>query len=151
MLYLMLRHAGRTSDVAADDLAEEELQAFAAQRRSAVLLQASATVVGAFLPLLAVVFYLALAIFYFIDPVRLMRTGSLRRARLEEKSAENLRVTRMARGMRGSGLASEAREHRPQPWQGHVLRAQFAGGEGGLIDPPVDQAQQGLRRQLHGG
>jgi uncharacterized membrane protein len=93
MLYLMLRHAGRTSDVAADDLAEEELQAFATQRRSAVLLQASATVVGAFLPLLAVVFYLALALFYVIDPVRLMHTGSLRRARLEEKSAENLRVT----------------------------------------------------------
>ncbi len=38
MLYLMLRHAGRAPDVAADDLAEEELQAFAQQRRSAVLL-----------------------------------------------------------------------------------------------------------------
>src|SRR5262252_2899732 len=93
MLYLMLRHAGRSSDVAADDLAEEELQTFATQRRSALLLQASATVVGAFLPLLAVAFYLALAIFYVIDPVRLMRTSSLRRARLEEKSAESLRVT----------------------------------------------------------
>lgn len=81
MLYLMLRHAGHTSDAAADDLAEEELQVFAAQRRSAVLLQASATVVGAFLPLLAVIFYLALAIFYVIDPVRLVRTGSLRRTR----------------------------------------------------------------------
>jgi len=91
MLYLMLRHAGRTSDVAADDLAEEELRAFATQRRSAVLLQASATVVGAFLPLLAVVFYLVLAIFYVIDPVRLMRTRSLGRARLAGKSAENLR------------------------------------------------------------
>ena len=92
MLYLMLRHAGRTSDVAADDLAEEELQAFATQRRSALLLQASATVVGVFLPLLAVVFYLALAIFYVIDPVRLMRTSSLRRARLQRESAENLRA-----------------------------------------------------------
>ena len=91
MLFLMLRHAGRTSDVAADDLAEEELQTFATQRRSALLLQACATVVGAFLPLLAVAFYLALAIFYVIDPVRLMRTSSLRRARLQEKSAENLR------------------------------------------------------------
>jgi uncharacterized membrane protein len=73
MLYLMLRHAGRTPDVAADDMAEEELQAFATQRLSAVLFQASATVVGVFLPLLAVVFYLALAIFYVIDPVRLVR------------------------------------------------------------------------------
>jgi uncharacterized membrane protein len=92
MLYLMLRHAGRTSDVAADDLAEEELATFAAQRRSALLLQGSATVVGAFLPLLAVVFYLALAIFYVIDPVRLMHARSLHRARLEGKPTENLRV-----------------------------------------------------------
>jgi uncharacterized membrane protein len=89
MLYLMLRHAGRTPDVAADDLAEEELQAFATQRRSAVLLQASATVVGAFLSLLAVVFYLVLAIFYVIDPVRLMRTRSRRRARMKGEPAEN--------------------------------------------------------------
>ena len=86
MLFLMLRHAGRTPGVAADDLAEEELQVFAIQRRSAVLLQASATVVGAFLPLLAVVFYLALAIFYVIDPVRLMRANS-RRAEPEGESA----------------------------------------------------------------
>jgi uncharacterized membrane protein len=79
VLYFMLRHAGRAPDVAADDLAGEELQAFAQQRRSAVLLQATATVVGVFLPLLAVVFYLALAIFYLIDPVRLVRSRSRRR------------------------------------------------------------------------
>src|SRR5215472_13524187 len=78
MLFLMLKHAGRTPGLAADDIAEEELRAFAGQRRSAVLLQASATVVGAFLPLLAVVFYLALAIFYVVDPVRLMRAKSRR-------------------------------------------------------------------------
>jgi hypothetical protein len=77
------RHAGRAPDVAADDLAGEELQAFATQRRSAVLLQVSATIVGAFLPLLAVVFYLALAIFYVIDPIRLMRRRSRRRAGLK--------------------------------------------------------------------
>jgi uncharacterized membrane protein len=79
MLYLMLRHAGRAPGVAADDLAGEELQAFAQQRRSAVLLQATATVVGVFLPLLATVFYLALAIFYLIDPIRLVRTRSRHR------------------------------------------------------------------------
>jgi uncharacterized membrane protein len=81
MLYLMLRHAGRAPDVAADDLAEEELQAFAQQRRSAVLLQASATIVGVFLPLLATVFYLVLAIFYLIDPIRLVRSRPRRQAR----------------------------------------------------------------------
>jgi uncharacterized membrane protein len=88
IVYLMLRHAGRTPDVAADDVAEQELQVFARQRRSAVLLQASATVVGVFLPLLAVVFYLALAIFYVIDPIRLMRTRSRRRARMKGEPAD---------------------------------------------------------------
>ena len=89
MLFLMLRHAGRTPQVAADDLAEEELQAFAQQRRSAVLLQASATVAGGFVSLLAVVFYLALAIFYVIDPIRLIRTRSRRRVGAEGNPAEN--------------------------------------------------------------
>jgi len=70
MVYLMLRHAGRTPGLAADDVAEEELQAFAKERRSAVLLQAGATVVGAFLPLTAVVFYLALSVFFVVDPLR---------------------------------------------------------------------------------
>jgi uncharacterized membrane protein len=89
MLFLMLRHAGRTPEVAADDLAEEELQAFAQQRRSAMLLQASATVVGVFLPLLAVVFYLALAIFYVIDPIRLIHTRSRRRVGAKDNTTEN--------------------------------------------------------------
>lgn len=72
MVYLMLRHAGRTPGLAADDVAEEELQAFARERRSAVLLQAGATVVGVFLPLTAVVFYLALSAFFIVDPLRHM-------------------------------------------------------------------------------
>jgi hypothetical protein len=37
-----------------------------------VLLQAGATVVGAFLPLTAVVFYLALSVFFVVDPLRHM-------------------------------------------------------------------------------
>jgi uncharacterized membrane protein len=73
MVFLMLRHAGRTPGLAADDVAEEELQAFAKERRSATLLQASATVVGAFLPLTAVIFYLAVSVFFVIDPLRHMR------------------------------------------------------------------------------
>lgn len=56
--------------LAADDIAEEELRAFAKERRSAVLLQASATVVGAFLPLTAVIFNLAVSIFFIPDPLR---------------------------------------------------------------------------------
>src|SRR5690348_12541488 len=80
MIYLMLRHAGHTPDVAADDLAEEELQAFARERRAAMLLQASATVVGAFLPLTAVVFYLAVSIFFFLNPLQHLRTRAHRAA-----------------------------------------------------------------------
>jgi hypothetical protein len=43
------------------------------ERQSATLLQASATVVGAFLPLTAVIFYLAVSVFFVIDPLRHMR------------------------------------------------------------------------------
>ena len=60
MVYLVIRHASRTPGVAADDMAEEELQAFARERRAAALLQAGATVMGVFLPVTAVIFYLAL-------------------------------------------------------------------------------------------
>ena len=51
--------------------------------------RASATVIGAFLPLLAVVFYLALAIFYVIDPIRLIRTRSRRGVGAKGNTAEN--------------------------------------------------------------
>jgi uncharacterized membrane protein len=88
MIYLMLRHAGRTPDVAADDMAEEELQAFARERRSEMLLQATATVVGVFLPLTAVVFYLALSIFTIVDPRRPMRVRARRPARTKDEPAE---------------------------------------------------------------
>jgi len=73
MIYLMLRHAARTPGLAADGIAEEELQAFARERRSAMLLQAAATLIGGFLPLAAEVFYLVLAVFFVIDPLRHMR------------------------------------------------------------------------------
>ncbi len=88
MVYLMLRHAGRTPGLAADDVAEEELQAFARERRSAVLLQAGATVVGAFLPLTAVVFYLALSVFFVLDPLRHMRIRGGRPAGVKGEPAE---------------------------------------------------------------
>jgi uncharacterized membrane protein len=89
MVYLMLRHAGRTPDVAADDLAEEELQAFAKERRSGMLLQASATVVGVFLPLIAVVFYLALSIFFFLDPLRRVGARPRRPGEMKGEPAEH--------------------------------------------------------------
>jgi uncharacterized membrane protein len=87
MIYLVLRHAGRMPGLAADDIAEEELQAFARERRSAVLLQAGATVVGAFLPLTAVIFYLAVSIFTIADPRRHMRVRARRPAGVVGKPA----------------------------------------------------------------
>lgn len=82
MVYLMLRHAGRTAGLAADDIAEEELRAFAGERRSTMLLQASATAVGVFLPLIAVAVYLALSVFFVIDPFRHVRVRPRRPARI---------------------------------------------------------------------
>jgi hypothetical protein len=73
-------HAARTPGVAADGIAEEELQTFAKERRSAMLLQAGATIVGAFLPLTAVIFYLAVSIFFIIDPLRHLRIRARRPA-----------------------------------------------------------------------
>ena len=39
------------------------------KRRAAVLLQAGAAVVGAFLPVTAVVFYLAVSVLYVVEPL----------------------------------------------------------------------------------
>ena len=46
---------------------------FVRGRRTAVVLQALATVAGVFLPLVAVVVYLGLAVFFFIDPLWIER------------------------------------------------------------------------------
>ena len=88
MIYLMLRHAGRTPGLAADGIAEEELRAFAKERRSAMLLQAAATAAGGFLPLAAVIFYLAVSVFFVIDPFRRVRVRARRPARANGEPAE---------------------------------------------------------------
>jgi TMEM175 potassium channel family protein len=84
MVYLGIRHAGRTPGVAADDLAEEELQAFAKERRAAVLVQAGAAVVGAFLPVTAIVFYLAVSVLYVVEPLWHIRIR-IRRGELDPR------------------------------------------------------------------
>ena len=73
MLYLLIRHAARVSGLAIDDAAEEELQRFTSERRAAFGAQASATVVGAFLPIVAVVFYLSVSILFIVAPLTSMR------------------------------------------------------------------------------
>ena len=73
MMFLVIRHIDRTDELAADDVAEEQLQGFLRGRRTAVILQAIATVVGFFLPVVAVVVYLALSVFFFVDPLWIER------------------------------------------------------------------------------
>jgi len=81
MVFLVIRHAARTPGVAAGDVAEEELQSFARERRAAVQLQAGATIIGVFLPAIAVVFYLAVSVLSVIEPLRRIRLRRRRAAR----------------------------------------------------------------------
>jgi uncharacterized membrane protein len=73
MMFLVIRHIDRTDELAADDVVEEQVQGFARGRRTAVILQALATVVGFFLPVVAVVVYLGLSVFFFVDPLWIER------------------------------------------------------------------------------
>jgi uncharacterized membrane protein len=73
MMFLVIRHIDRTDELAADDVVEEQLKGFARGRRTAVILQALATVVGFFLPVVAVVVYLGLSVFFFVDPLWIER------------------------------------------------------------------------------
>jgi hypothetical protein len=52
-----------------------------------MLLQAGATVVGGFLPLAAVIFYLAVSVFFVIDPFRHVRVRARRPARADGEPA----------------------------------------------------------------
>jgi hypothetical protein len=70
MVYRVIRYAGRTPCIAAEDVAEEEPQGFAGERRPAALLQAGATAVGALVPVTAVVFYLAVPVIRMAGPIR---------------------------------------------------------------------------------
>jgi TMEM175 potassium channel family protein len=73
MVYRVIRYAARTPGMAADDVAEEELQAFARERRAAALFQGGATVLGAFLPVIAIIFYLAVSLVFIVEPLRRVR------------------------------------------------------------------------------
>jgi uncharacterized membrane protein len=73
MVYRVIRYAARTPGMAADDVAEEELQAFSRERRAAALFQGGATVLGAFLPVVAIVFYLAVSLVFIVEPLGRIR------------------------------------------------------------------------------
>jgi hypothetical protein len=84
MIYRLIAHAVATPGIAASDPAEAELQAFAAERRTAVLLQTGATIGGAFLPPVAVLFYLAVSVLLIIEPFRRIRLRRRRRSARQE-------------------------------------------------------------------
>ena len=73
MMYRMIRYAARTPGIAADEVADEELQAFARERRAAALFQGGGTVLGAFVPVVAMVVYLAVSLVFIIEPLRRVR------------------------------------------------------------------------------
>jgi uncharacterized membrane protein len=73
MVYRVIRYAARTPGIAADEVADEELQAFARERRAAALFQGGGTVLGAFLPVVAIVVYLAVSLVFIIEPLRRIR------------------------------------------------------------------------------
>lgn len=80
MLHVMIRHAGRTPGLAADDTALVELRSFARERKTAVLFQASAAVGGLLLPVIAVIFHLAVSMICLIEPFREVDTHAPRAA-----------------------------------------------------------------------
>jgi uncharacterized membrane protein len=82
MLYLLIRHAARVPGIAVDDVAEEELQRFSAERRTAFVAQASATVVGVFVPLLAILFYLSVSVLFIVAPLTSTRRRRYRSPRV---------------------------------------------------------------------
>ena len=69
MVNVMFGYAGRAEGVAADDAADDELRAFDRQRRSAVILQAVATLIGLVIPFVAVVVYLVISLLVLVDPI----------------------------------------------------------------------------------
>jgi len=82
MLFLCFRYASRDDDIADDAVAEEDLQRFAKQRRTAVLLQGGATALGFFLPVTAVVIYLVVSVAFIVEP---LITGSRHDHRLRAR------------------------------------------------------------------
>src|SRR3954451_4192118 len=81
MMYLLIRHAARVRSLEVDDEAEEELQRFASERRAALFSQAGATVVGVFVPPLAVIFYLSVSVLFVIAPFTVSRVHAVRQRR----------------------------------------------------------------------
>lgn len=81
MVNVCVAYAARMPGLAADDYAEEELRAFERERRLALLLQAVATAVALFLPVVAVLVFLGISVLLLVDPLFRARHRRLRHAR----------------------------------------------------------------------
>src|SRR3954451_3718659 len=86
MIYLLIRHAARVRSIEVGEMAEEELQRFASERRAALFSQAGATVLGVFIPPLAVIFYLSVSVLFVIAPFTVSRQHTLRRRKRGRKA-----------------------------------------------------------------
>ncbi|HSL94937.1 MAG TPA: TMEM175 family protein [Thermoleophilia bacterium] len=69
MVNVLVGYSARREGLAADDAAEDELEAFEKERRVALLLQAVATALGLLLPVVAVVIYLVVSVLIIADPL----------------------------------------------------------------------------------
>lgn len=77
LVNLVVRYATRTLGLVADDVAEAELRAFQKERRAAIIVLAVATVLGVFLPVVAVMLFLAVSVFLLVEPLwRARRRGA---------------------------------------------------------------------------
>ncbi|MGZ4436197.1 MAG: TMEM175 family protein [Nocardioides sp.] len=66
---VLLAYAARAPQLAADDVAEEELQGFEKERRVALALQGAATLVAVFLPVVAILVFLAVSLLLLLEPL----------------------------------------------------------------------------------
>lgn len=79
LVNVLLAYAARAPQLAADDVAEGELQGFEKERRSALVLQSVATIVGIFLPFVAVLVFLAVSVLLLLEPLWRARRRRSRR------------------------------------------------------------------------
>jgi len=66
---VLVGYAAQSPGIAADDVAEEELHAFEKERRYALALQATATLVAVFVPVVAVIAFLAVSVLLLFEPL----------------------------------------------------------------------------------
>jgi len=69
MIDLVIRHAARTAGIADDELAEEELRAFARERQIALISLAAATVIGVLLPRVGIFTFLVVSVVFLFEPL----------------------------------------------------------------------------------